>query len=526
MMKKILCGLLAACLAAGALVSCGNDGGNTSSSGSSESESSASASGDSGETSTASSGYTPNFDEEPYTVHMQYMVAQEGKDQQQVFDTINEMALSELNMQVEFTPQSWGTWATNMPMMLAAGEAMDLYFNTATTFGTYIQSGYMANWADYLEFMPGVTATLGDTLNACYVGDFLAGIPMMKEQGSQLGLIARKDITDEVGFSESDFNITTQNYTSFEQLDALFAAVQEAHPEITPLMGTSMMANMSATYIDAMGNNYGVLENFGQTTTVTNWFESEQYMEFCKIARRWFEAGYISSDAATSQDNGAQLIKMGAAFSTIGSIKPNTDIEIKSQTGYDVYVIPLSETAFSSSNSINGMVYSLAGVSEDKEKAAVFYNWAFSSPEFNDLINWGIEGVDWVEDENGMAAFPEGVDNSNVGYHNDQGWAYPNQFIGHAWTGNQPDIWDQYEEFNSNLLRSKAFGFTFDSSPVVNEISTCDAVYQQYYRDLSFGTVDPEANIDALNNALYGAGLQTIMDEKQSQLNAWLAEQG
>ena len=44
MMKKILCGLLAASLAAGALVSCGNDGGSSSSSGSSEPESSASAS--------------------------------------------------------------------------------------------------------------------------------------------------------------------------------------------------------------------------------------------------------------------------------------------------------------------------------------------------------------------------------------------------------------------------------------------------------------------------------------------------
>ena len=172
------------------------------------------------------------------------------------------------------------------------------------------------------------------------------------------------------------------------------------------------------------------------------------------------------------------------------------------------------------------MVYSLSSASEDPVKAAAFYNWAYTSKEFNDILNWGVEGVDWVEDDNGMAAYPDGVDASNVGYHNDCGWAYPNQFIGHAWTGNEPDVWEQYEEYNNSVVRSQAFGFTFDSTVVVSELSACDAVYQQYAKNLAFGAIDPEANIDAFNDALYGAGLQTIMNERQAQLDAWLAEQG
>lgn len=114
MMKKILCGLLAASLAAGALVSCGNDGGSSSSSGSSGTESSASASesseesgSSSEETSTASAGYTPNFDEEPYTVHFQYLITVESGDQQLVNDKINELAMEALNMQVELIPKQW-----------------------------------------------------------------------------------------------------------------------------------------------------------------------------------------------------------------------------------------------------------------------------------------------------------------------------------------------------------------------------------------------------------------------------------
>ena len=533
MMKKILCGLLAASLAAGALVSCGSDGGSSSSSGSSGTESSASASesseessSSSGETSTASGAYTPNFDEEPYTVHFQYLITVESGDQQLVNDKINELAMEALNMQVELIPQTMGTWQTTLPMMLAAGEPLDFFVGTSNTFGTYIESGYMNNLADYLDYMPDIVETLGDDLNACYIGDFLTGIPMMKERGNAIGICTNKAITDELGFSEDDFNITTEDYSTYEQLDALFAAVKEAYPDMQPLAGTNIMANMVSNYVDTLGNNYGVLADFGQTTTITNWFESDQYLELCKIARRWFEAGYISADAATSQDVGEQLMRMGTAFSAINNIKPNTDIERLSQVGYEVYVIPMAQTTYVGSSALSGMVYSMSSASEDPVKAAAFYNWAFSSGEFNDTINWGVEGVHWVEDENGMAAYPEGVDSTNTTYHHDFGWCYPNQFVGHPWAGNDADIWEQYDEYNASNIRSMAFGFNFDSTVVSNEISACDTVYQQYYRDLSFGAIDPEANIDAFNDALYGAGLQTIMDEKQAQLDAWLAEQG
>ena len=43
---------------------------------------------------------------------------------------------------------------------------------------------------------------------------------------------------------------------------------------------------------------------------------------------------------------------------------------------------------------------------------------------------------------------------------------YPNQFAGHPWEGNDVDVWEQYEEYNAGLLRSKAYGFTYDSTPV------------------------------------------------------------
>jgi ABC-type sugar transport system permease subunit len=110
--------------------------------------------------------------------------------------------------------------------------------------------------------------------------------------------------------------------------------------------------------------------------------------------------------------------------------------------------------------------------------------------------------------------------NTNVGCHNDFGFIYPNQFAGHPWTGNPPDIWDQYRKYNAGLLVSKAFGFTFNSTPVANE----EAQLKEYRNDLVFGAVDIETRLREFNRALYGAGLQRVIDEKQKQLDAWLSK--
>ena len=528
MKKRVLCSILAASMAAAALVSCSSGGeSSTASTDSSTSASDSTASAESGssEESSETAAWTPNFDEEPYTVHFQYCVAAEGTGLDGVQEAVNELALEEINMQVDLIPQTMGTWTQNLSMMLAANEPLDLFLNGSGNFGTFIESGYMLDWNDYLQYVPDVLEGMGDDAYSANVGGFLAGFSQMKERGYQGGLVARKDIMDELWLSPDDFTVDINDIDSFQQLDDLFAAVKEAHPDMVAV-GGSGVASFGGNFADNLGDNFGMLLNYGQDLEVVNYFETDQYRDLCEIARRWFQAGFESADAATTTDSGETLMKAGNLFSYLTNVKPNTDVEKLAQTGYEVYVIPIQQEVMSTSMSINAIVYSLANASEDPVKAAAFYNWCYQSGEFQDLINWGVEGVDWEEKEDGTAGYPEGVDASSVSYHQDFGWAYPNQFAGHPWEGNDVDVWEQYEEYNAGLLRSKAYGFTYDSTPVSNELAACTSVYDQYDNDLNFGTIDTESGIQQLNDALYGAGLQTIMDEKQTQLDAWLAENG
>lgn len=180
----------------------------------------------------------------------------------------------------------------------------------------------------------------------------------------------------------------------------------------------------------------------------------------------------------------------------------------------------------SSGNFGNG--FFLSSASENPE-AAAWYNYIFASEDFNNIINWGIEGTDWVE-KDGLATYQEGKDVNSVGYHNDYGWIYPNQMAGLPWEGNEVDVWDQYEEFNKGDYVSMGHGFRYDNSAVLNEVLACTAVQDQYRKQIAYGaysTVEElHAAIDEFNDKLYEAGLQTIMDEKQRQLDEYLASKG
>lgn len=515
-MKKIIALCLALTLCLSAFAGC-SGGGASSSGGSSSGEGATSES-------SASQAETGSTNEAPYEVNFVYVVASAGSNMDKVREAVNELALKEINMKVNLIPLTFSEFTTQLPMMLAANEPMDLMPLPAGQASTFITSQYIVDLTPYLDQIPNIEDAVGDLIDAGYVGDFLTGLPMVKEAAYPCALITRKDIMDELGYTEEDFSVSTDDMSSFDQITQLFAAVKEAHPEMTVFDGTGIMGTMiGQSYVDTLGDGFGVLANYGQETTVTNMYESDLFRQFCEIGKSWYDAGYSSQDIAVNTDASEVKMKAGNTFSTIMAHKPNTKQEKLSQTGYEWYVIPLGEAV--TTNSV-ATLYSVANASKDPAKAVEFLNWVYGSGEFADLINWGIEGEDWVEAEDGTATYPEGVDASNVGYHQDMGYMYPNQFAGHVWEGNPLDIWDQYKAYNDSCVKSLALGFTWDSSEYSTQIAQLTSVQDKYLKDVSFGVVeDLDASLKAFNDELYAAGLEEVMQAKQEQLDAWLAEQ-
>jgi putative aldouronate transport system substrate-binding protein len=458
-----------------------------------------------------------------YTVNFAYHAPKEG-NQQEVNELINELTMRDLNMKVNLIPLSWDTFNSKFPIMLASGEPIDISFAFSFNMASFLDGGYIVDASDYEEYTKDIYALLGEEVKAGYIGDMLAGFPMMNSRATPSAIFVRKDIFDELGYKESDFNVTTDDYSTFDQLTQLFRVVKEKYPDITPFDGFRTFGLNGLTYTDGLGDQFGVLEDYGQTTTVTNWYESEQFKFFAQLNRQWFTEGLASKDIAVDKELGQAKMKAGKTFAFFASYGPNALTDVKSQTGYDVVMIPVSKK-MKSTLAVSGALNVVLSTSKNKEKAFQFLNWAYTNKEFNDLLNWGVPGKDWIINENGQADYPPGVTVQTVNYHSDYGFIYPNQYLMTPWAGSPPDIWDRMKNFDKDALVSKAFGFTFDASPVAVEMSQLNTVLAKYENPVSFGAVDPEEYISKFNEELYAAGLQKVIDEKQRQLDAWLAKQ-
>lgn len=58
----------------------------------------------------------------------------------------------------------------------------------------------------------------------------------------------------------------------------------------------------------------------------------------------------------------------------------------------------------------------------------------------------------------------------------------------------------------------------------MNEVTACQNVQQKYTTALSWGTLNPDEALPQFNKELKDAGLDTIIAEVQSQLDAWLSD--
>lgn len=525
MKKRVLAAILAASLSALAFASCG---GNTTTESSSDSstgtESSSTDSTASTDGDTASDG--------TYQITMAYLGLAEQPDNAEVMQAISDLTMKELGVTFEGVQLGFGDYTEKLRLMLTGGDKLDILFTFADQASAYVSQNLVINLQDWngvdlmAEYGQGIVEAVGE--EQAYGGQIngvLYGIPSQKEAMGTAGIVMRKDIVDELG-------IDYESWDSYEDLYDTFAKVHEAHPELNVVVGQNMVTKFYP--YDSLNDSLGVLmmdDPDNLTLDVVNLFETDYYMNQAKIVNEWYNNGWVMLDAATTTETTQSLMKAGSAFCYFSPIKPGFLAQEEATTARELVTQVLyPEWDIIGSYNINFVNWGIAHQCEDPVKAMQFLNFAFTNGEFNDLLNFGIEGKHYTQMEGSdvMVTYPEGVDASNCGYHLAMGWANPNQFVGSVWEGNPEDVWQQYKDCNAASVWSKAYGFIPDTSAtdVANMQTALTNVYNTYYKSIECGAVDPETIIPQMNSELYAAGLQEYMDEKQRQLDEWASANG
>ena len=526
-MKRITCILVSLLLSASLFTACGSPA-------SSSGETGGSAAGDSTAEGSAADpaaadpeeGAVPGDLREQELVKLDVVMCTtvEKGDAPQVMEEVNKILLDKLNVEMNLTYINYGNYLQQSTLMLSSGEGADLLPIYLTPLATCANNGQIIPLDDLLEqYGQEMVEAIGPHYVECgRVGDHIYGITTGRDLAKAYGIQMRKEICDE-------YEIDYQGIKDLDTLEAALYKVKESVPDIIPLVPSmgQLIRNWGWDTLGDDATSLGVLMDFGSELNVVNLYETDFYREFVTRTRRWYQDGVIMQDALSNTETTGTMMRSGAAFGGLANLKPGYEVQETRNNGIPICIAEIVP-AYTTTADSQLATWAITSGCKNPVAAMKLMNVLYTDPDVVNLLIYGIEGTHYVAvgEANGdqkMIDYPEGIDAGNTGYNPGGGWLWCNQTVGHVWNGNPPDYWEVQTEFNNTAIRSQAFGFTFDSANVRNQVSACTNVVGKYHQALMCGTLDPETTLPVFIRELKDAGVDDIVAEKQAQLDAWAA---
>lgn len=519
-LKKIVSAILAAAMLTAAMAACNGENGSSAVSPSSTGGNA----GTSASTLSEPGGEAPAEDlstQEEYTVKIMYFGDAKTEDTNEVAAKLSELAKAKYNTTIDMVRVGFGSYKDQANLALNSGEKLDVISSFGFSPATMMAQNQILPLNDYLDqYAPDTKAAISDLDWQCVtINGNITGVPYNIEKASSFGLLMVKDVVDAM-------NIDWESVKTLRDAEPIFEKVQAEHPEMYMLIADFGDIRRPLR-VDPLGDeNFGVLEDALTTEEdlkVVNLFETDSYVDWIKTMYDFNQKGYMQPDAASSTESANSLLGAGKAFSFITNIKPGIEAEWIRNCGKEVYIAPLVEEYSTTANI--GLRWCIANNCEKPERAMQVINEMYMNPDFSNIFIYGIEGKHWkfVDEEKGIVGYADGVEAGSTGYSN-LAWGAANEQISYVFEGDDPNLWKELGEFNANAPASVAKGFVWDNADVINEVTSCTNVLNKYVKALQSGALNPETDMDKFNQELKAAGLDTIIQDKQTKLDAWLAE--
>ena len=459
---------------------------------------------------------------EPYEVKVIYRVnPQDEAAHKAVVDHINNNILPEIlpntTVAFEFIPAA--DYVQNIKLKMANGEKVDLMLGMATYnwFNFATEGAYMA-WNDYLQYMPDAMEVLPEGwLAATTIEGNIYGFPNYQTTARKWSWFLDQDAIDAANVDVSKIS----DYDSFEKEFLEPVAALDMYPMVVSPGNCNIVGNAQAEAFEMAGleqiAEFVVVDNDDPTKAICL-YEAEGAIAVWQKIADWRAKGYYDPDATEGMDEATMLTnKMYASWG-------GHDIPGKEDTyniNYNRNII--RHNAFEgkvSTAAVRSTMSCLGFTSENPARAAKFFNLMYSNADLFNAVCYGLEGANYTVNEDGSihTIADSGYAISTWTYQ------YGNTALQYRPEGRDEKAFYGWVEENENAGFTYLFGFSWVNTDVQNEIAACKAIIDQYSQGLKSGAyTDVAATCKELTEQLYAAGLQTVLDNCQAQLDAWLA---
>lgn len=439
-------------------------------------------------------------------------------------EAVNEIVTLKLGVNVVLQSIPLSDLTSQQQLLISSGEKADIVSILWTGLDVWVNTESLLEIEDYLPtYGSGIVDLLGEKAYAGSRNGHVYGLSTVYG-GAPFGFFARKDILEKYGYDTEDHTVTV------EELEEIFATVKEGEGDgFYPVAGGGSFQCVGTSYDMLGGAAYsGVLMFEKDPNTIVDLYETDEFAEYAQRMYDWAQKGWISADAATTEDTPQTLIATG---NYLGACSPLSQAT-KNSYGSNGMVPLTSLEIIPGATTIDDLTSVMWGISstcEIPEKAVAFVNELYTNAELANLLSLGIEGVHYEvveENEKGqkLVAMAEGLDPMTSGYYVFLGvWATGSNAVFQIEGAGYQELDDK--ELSNGYELSPAFGYVFDNSDYQTELTALSAVYNEYYKIIDCGAIDPATELPALINALKAANVDDVVAANQAQYEAWQAAQ-
>lgn len=547
MKKKLVSLLLATTMVAG-LVGCGNsNGGSSDTSATTDTKSETSATTADTSSTEAASTETVDIDTSEHVV-ITYMTtggSDEGNGNPDMLAKLNEILTEKVNAELKIYHIDWTNYLSVYNLTLAQ---MDGSVDLVGTASDWLDAWPNAKNGAFLELSEDMLKTYApktwesvpaEHWDLCkYNGEIYLMPEDNYAQWTNHGFAYRLDWAKEAGL--------TDGVKSWEDLTTYFKYVKETYgndlkylwdsdgTQYNQMVGGWITSHSNYVAIDGLnsGAMWGGSKDDLYTVYSPYMTDTDSLVEYAKLMKEWNEIGVFPTNVlnnTSSQNRDEYRVGQVAVeqhhtqtWTDLCSHTSNNtiyDTDEDAETGFFYFG---EETGNVVALSITHGAMAVSAGSKNPERALMVYDLLRNDPECYRLFNYGIEGVQYAIDENGMKYTPDTYDSTTQEIQTNFWWGRNDDLELKDATKNWDAIDKLYAEYDSLKIDYPYGQFIPDVDDIQGKIDNVSSVQEEYMKQISFGLYSGSAEdiVAEYQAALEKAGINDVTAALQSQIDA------
>lgn len=421
-------------------------------------------------------------------------------------DAMNAYTAEKIGVKVDIKVASWGEWDTKMNTIVNTGEPFDIMF---TNSGKYSKQVAMGAFADITDLVQSETPDLYKLIpekvwEGTKIGGKYYSVPTYKDSAlTQYWVFDDKYV--------QKYNIDINNIKTLQDLDKPLRDMKAGEGKSFYPLPMTQGEGLNGFFNDYDDLTLGFppigVKADDAARTVVSVLEQPDVMANLKLLHQWYQDGIINPDAPTKTEN-----DKGRPFFAAQAF-PGAEVSWQINDAIEKYNMVQHYGPIYTTSTIQGSLNAISANSKYKKEALKYLELVNTDPKLRNMLAFGELGVDY-----------NNVDGEKVIERTSDTWplaAYTQgTFFNLAVTKGAPeDQWEQVKKLNDAATSSTVLGFALDITDLQTEVANCQAVWDKYKYELITGASDPETMVPKITAELKSAGMDTIMQAAQEQIN-------